>query len=49
MTQKEIKKKQKRIADIWEKIDKRFGGELIVDDIQELVDLEIELTALDGQ
>lgn len=37
------KQKQKRIADIWEELDKRLGDDLIIDDIQELVDLEIEL------
>ena len=49
MTQKEIKQKQKRIAEIWDEMRPAIEGTGITDLIDELVELEIELTAEDGR
>jgi hypothetical protein len=49
MTQKEIKQKQKRIEKIWDEMTPTIEGTGISSLIEELVELEIELTAEEGQ
>lgn len=49
MTQKEINKLQRREEKIWEEIEPVIAGTGVASLIEELIDINIQLEALDGQ
>jgi hypothetical protein len=49
LTEKDIKKAERRITKIWDEISPQIAGTGIGDLIEELIELEIQLSSLDGQ